>query len=399
MATKRPTANGRSTAARAAAASGRRGRDGRRVYRRIVAKFGTGLLTAGADKLDLKLMAGLVAQVARLRGQGAEVIVVTSGAIAAGRERLGVAQGRKDIPFRQVLASVGQSHLMHTYDRLFRRHGVVVAQTLLTRRDLADRVGYLNARNTLLALLELGALPIVNENDAVAVDEIADAVFGDNDNLSALVANLLDADLLAILTDTGGLHTADPRRDPGAQLIPRVDRITPEIERLASDTETPHGVGGMVTKLQAAKLATAGGADVVIADGRESNVLERLARGEALGTLFPATADRMESRKRWMLAGLSLRGSLVVDAGAVRALREQKRSLLPAGVRDVQGSFQRGDAVAITDGGGKRIACGIANYDAGEILRIRGLRSDRIEAALGHHYGGEVVHRDNLVLL
>jgi len=388
------------TAARAkSSAPSPGGRRGGRGYRRIVAKFGTGLLTAGTDRLDLEVMSALVGQVALLRGQGLEIVIVTSGAIAAGRHRLGLSEDRKDIPFRQVLASVGQSHLMQSYDQLFARQDVVIAQTLLTRRDLADRVGYLNARNTLLALLELGVVPIVNENDAVAVDEIEDAVIGDNDNLSALVANLLDADLLVILTDTGGLHTADPRRDPKAQLVPRVERITPEIEQLAQDTEAPHGVGGMITKLQAARLATAGGADVVIASGREPRALERLVEGEALGTLFPATTDRMESRKRWMRAGLAARGKIVVDAGAAKALVSQGKSLLPAGVCDVVGPFERGDTVSICAEDGQRIAIGVTNYRDDDVAAIRGLRSDRIAEALGHEYGAEVVHRNNLVLL
>jgi len=367
-------------------------------YHRIVAKLGTNVLTAGTDRLDTDVMASLVGQVARLRKAGVELLVVTSGAIAAGRHRLGVSRERKEMPFRQMLAAVGQSDLMQAYQELFGRHGITVAQTLLTRRDLADRQGYLNARNTLLGLLQVGVVPVINENDVVAVDEIEGAKIGDNDNLSALVANLVDADLLVLLTDQPGLYTADPRRDEKATLIPRVERIDARIERLAGDTRG-RGVGGMTTKLQAAKLALAGGADVVIADGRAKDVLLRLVRGEALGTFFPARVDRMESRKRWMVAGLSLKGSIAVDAGASKALCEQRRSLLPAGVREVSGSFKRGDAVAITDGDGRRIACGIANYGADEILRIRGLRSDRIEATLGHHYGGEVVHRDNLVLL
>ena len=399
MAVKKPSAR----AKRASQAGA--GRDGRRPYRRIVAKFGTSLLTAGTDQLDLKVMSALVGQVTRLRQQGAGVIVVTSGAIAAGRHRLNQTEKRpdgpvrKDITSRQVLASVGQSHLMQTYDRLFAKHSLVVGQTLLTRRDLTDRVAYLNARNTLMALLELGAVPIVNENDVVAVDEIESALIGDNDNLSALVANLVDADLLALLTDTGGLYTGDPRRDPSAQLVPRVERVTPEIERLASDTETRHGVGGMITKLQAAKLATAGGADVVIANGHEPNVLERLVQGEALGTLFPATTDRMESRKRWMLAGLAARGKIVIDAGAAKALLSQGRSLLAAGVREVAGRFDRGDTVSIYADDGRRIAIGVTSYGREDVAAIRGVRSDRIAQVLGHEYGAEVVHRNNLVLL
>ncbi len=369
-------------------------------YRRIVAKFGTNVLTAGTDKLDLEIMASLVGQVARLHRNGVQMIVVTSGAIAAGRHRLGIHRDRKDMPYRQVLAAVGQSDLMQAYQELFAWHEITVAQTLLTRRDLADRQGYLNARNTLLALLELGVVPIVNENDVVAVDEIEGAKIGDNDNLSALVANLVDADLLALLTDTPGLYTADPQLDPTATLIPRVDRIDETIEALAGGTRADgRGVGGMATKIQAARLATAGGADVIIAAGREPGILLRLAQGEAVGTLFPATVDRLESRKRWMLTGLSLRGAIVIDEGAASALRHQNKSLLPAGVRDVRGDFERGDAVELLDPAGHRVGYGIANYGSADILRIKGMRSDRIEAVLGHHYGSEVVHRDNMVCL
>lgn len=375
--------------------------EGELKYRRIVAKFGTNVLTAGTDRLDTELMSSLVGQVAELRKRGAEVLVVTSGAIAAGRHRLGLhdpKKDRKDMPFRQVLAAVGQSDLMQTYQELFARHGLTLAQTLLTRRDLADRLGYLNARNTLLALLELGVVPIINENDVVAVDEIEGAKIGDNDNLSALVANLVDADLLALLTDIAGLYTSDPRSNPTAELIPRVERIDAGVEALAGKTQSERSIGGMATKIQAAKLATGGGADMFIVAGKEPDVLMRLAVGEQIGTYFPAAADRMESRKRWMLTGLSVKGTVIVDEGAARVLRERKTSLLPAGVRDVQGSFQRGDAVAIAGPDG-RIACGIANYSSEEIARIRGMRSDRIEETLGHHYGDEVVHRDNLVLL
>jgi glutamate 5-kinase len=371
-------------------------------HRRIVAKFGTNVLTAGSDRLNLELMASLARQVAELHERGAEVLVVTSGAIAAGRHRLGLHDSRKDrrdMPFRQVLAAVGQSDLMQTYQALFEQHGITVAQTLLTRRDLADRLGYLNARNTLLAMLDLRVVPIINENDVVASDEIEGAKIGDNDNLSALVANLVDADLLVLLTDTGGLYTSDPNRDSNAQLIPRVDRIDAEIEALAGGAQSSVGVGGMSTKVQAARLATGGGADMYIAGGREPDVLVRLASGEQVGTYFPATGDRMESRRRWMLAGLSVKGNVVVDEGAAKALREKKTSLLPAGVREVEGAFQRGEAVNILDDKGTRIACGIANYNAEEIARIRGVRSDKIEEVLGHHYGSEVVHRDNLVLL
>jgi glutamate 5-kinase len=367
-------------------------------YSRIVAKFGTNVLTAGTSRLDMEVMSGLVAQVAQLHKAGAQIAVVTSGAIAAGRHRLGLKE-RKDIPFRQVLAAVGQSDLMQAYQELFTWHDITIAQTLLTRGDLADRQGYLNARNTLLAMLELRVLPVINENDVVAVDEIEGAKIGDNDNLSALVANLIDADALVLLTDTGGLYTADPRLDASAQLIERVEAIDGKVERLATGSVSGAGVGGMTTKLQAARLATGGGTDVVIAAGKEPDVLVRVASGESIGTLFPTTVDRMESRKRWMLAGLSVKGTIVVDDGAAKVLSEDRRSLLPAGVQDVRGKFARGDAVDVVDGGGRRIAYGIANYGADEVLRIKGVRSDKIEDVLGHHYGGEVVHRDNMVCL
>jgi len=368
-------------------------------YQRIVAKFGTNLLTAGTDKLDRATMSSLVAQIARLMGEGREVLIVTSGAIAAGRQRLGMTQNRRDIPFRQVLASVGQAHLMQQYDTLFAARGRVVAQTLLSKRDLADRIGYLNARNTLLGLLEMGVVPIVNENDAVAIDEIAGAKIGDNDNLSALVANLIDADLLVLLTDINGLYTADPRTHKTAKLIERIDRITSEIEAIAGGSESARGTGGMITKLQAAKLGTGGGSDVFIADGHERDVLYRLANGEHVGTMLPAHKSRVESRKRWMLSGLATKGAIVVDAGAAKALTERSKSLLPAGVHDVQGPFKRGDTVNIVLPDGHVIACGITNYDDRDLGAIRGLRSDRIESVLGHQYGSEVVHRNNLVVL
>lgn len=367
-------------------------------YHRTVVKLGSALLTAGGSHLDVALMAALIEQVALLHRAGAEIIIVTSGAMAVGRHRLGVSRDSKETTFRQVLAAVGQSHLMHTYDQLFAEHDIIVAQTLLTRRDLTDRLGYLNARNTLLSLLEHRVVPIVNENDVVSVDEIESAKIGDNDNLSALVANLIDADLLVILSDIDGLYTADPHNDPSATRLARVEHIDESIEAMAGGGRGP-GVGGMVTKIQAARLATASGTSVVIASGHEDNIVPRLVAGEEIGTFFPAQVDRVESRKRWMLSGLGLRGSVMVDDGAVYALVGERRSLLPAGVKDVQGAFNRGDVVSICDASGKRIALGIANYGAEETLRIRGLRSERIEETLGYQYGAEVVHRNNLVAL
>ena len=372
---------------------------GRRPYRRVVAKFGTNLLTAGTDRLDLEVMAALVGQVARLMRQGVEVAAVTSGAIAAGRHRLGVTDRRRDVRFRQVLAAAGQSHLMHSYDQLFSWHDLVVAQVLLTRDAIADRVGYLNVRNSLLAMLEMRVVPIINENDVVSLDEVAEAKIGENDHLAALVANLIDADLLVILTNIDGLFTADPTVDPSATLIPVVERIDATVEQAAGGARSARSRGGMKTKLQAAKLATASGVDVIIANGHAPDVLGRLVAGDSLGTLLTAAADRIESRKRWMLSGLSARGHVVVDAGAERALREGGTSLLPAGVLRAEGRFQRGDAVAILSESGARIAFGIANYNDEDVNAIRGVRSDRIVDVLERSYGAEVVHRNNLVLL
>jgi glutamate 5-kinase len=369
------------------------------AYQRIVAKFGTALLTNGSDNLDKGIMSRLVAQLAKLHQQGRELIIVSSGAMAAGRHRLGLAKRVREIPFKQVLASVGQHRLVGLYEQLFDDYNITVAQALLSRSDLLDRAGYLNARNTLLALLELKVICIVNENDVVAVDEIQEAVFGDNDNLSAMVANLVDADLLLILTDIGGLYTADPHRRPDAKLIPEVKTIDAKIEHLAADTPSKVGTGGMIAKVEAAKLATASGVTVVIADGRDPDVILKVASGEAIGTRFLPVASRLESRKRWMLSGLSTKGRLVVDAGAATALKDQKRSLLAAGIKEVEGKFQRGDIVNIYDLEGCRLACGIANYSSADITLIKGAHSEKIATLLGYDYGSEVVHRNNLVVV
>jgi len=368
-------------------------------YKRIVVKFGTGLLTAGSDHLNQDIMSSLVAQVAQLHKQDLELVIVSSGAIASGRYKLGLTRKLKGIPFKQVMASVGQARLMQTYEQLFGQHDITVAQALLTKAELSERAGYLNARNTLLALMELRVICIVNENDVVAVDEIEGAKFGDNDNLSAMVTNLVDADLLLILTDIAGLYTADPRRNPDARLIRRVDRIDAEIENLAADTSGSLGTGGMITKLEAAKLATASGVTMIIADGREPDIMLRVVAGESVGTLFPPATSKLESRKRWMLSGLSTRGKLVVDSGAALALKKEKRSLLAAGIKQIEGKFRRGDIVNICDCDESRLACGIANYSSTDIEAIKGVHSRKIAILLGYDYGSEVVHRNNLVVL
>jgi glutamate 5-kinase len=369
------------------------------LYRRIVVKFGTSLLTGGSDCLDYDVMSGLVAQVAQLHKQGLEVVIVSSGAIAAGRYKLGLTGKLKGIPFKQVLASVGQARLMQTYELLLEQHDITVAQALLTKAEISERAGYLNARNTLLALMELRVICIINENDVVAVEEIEGARFGDNDSLSAMAANLVDADLLLILTDIAGLYAADPHSHPDARLIRQVYRIDSEIEHLAADTSTGLGTGGMITKIEAAKLATASGVPMIIADGREPDIILRAAAGEPVGTIFLPAASKLESRKRWMLSGLSTRGKLVVDSGAAQALKKEKRSLLAAGIKKIEGKFQRGDIVNIYGSEGSRLACGITNYSSIDIEAIKGAHSRKIAPLLGYDYGSEVVHRNNLVVL
>ena len=375
-------------------------------YRRIVVKAGTSVLTgdAGQRVLDLEVMTDLARQICLLRADyDTEVLLVTSGAIAAGREALapdGIPASGRDIPSRQVLAAIGQSRLMHTYQEIFAAHGVTVAQTLLTTNDLADRQAYLNVRTTLMGLLERGILPILNENDVVAVDEIGE-VFGDNDRLSALVATLVDADLLLVLTDTEGLYTTDPRVDPEAQLIPLVDQVDSSTEAAAGKHRNPWARGGMPTKIEAARLVTVSGIAMVICRGKAPDAVLRASRGEAIGTRFQPAEEKLEARKRWMLSRVrdSQWGELIVDAGAASALQDRSVSLLPAGVGAVHGEFHRGDIIYISREPHQPIACGIANYNSVDIARIQGYRSDRIPGILGYHYGQEVVHRNNLVLL
>ena len=381
------------------------------LYRRIVVKAGTAILTEAADGeraggVNLAVLGSIVRQICQLREQGAEVMLVTSGAIAAGRAALALRQAQderwgaasRDIRSRQVAAAVGQSRLMQIYQEQFALHGVTVAQALLTIGDLSNRQSYLNVGNTLRGLLDLGVVPLLNENDVVAVDEIG-AVFGDNDRLSALVANLVDADLLLILTDIDGLYTADPRTDPAATLIPRVERVDERIEAAAGRHLQPWARGGMPSKLDAARLVTTSGIPMIMAHGRQDGAALKAARGEEIGTFFEAAGEKLEARKRWMLSGISQRGEVVVDDGAVRALVAQHRSLLPAGVRAAHGDFSRGDTVFVVDGENRRVACGIANYSAEDINRVRGLRSEKIDETLGYNYGQEVVHRNNLVVL
>lgn len=335
---------------------------------------------------------------AELHQSGIEVVIVSSGAVAAGRQRLKPGKGLKGVPLKQILAATGQSYLMHLYAEAFQEYGITVAQALLTKRDLSDRAGYLNARNTILGLLRMGVVCIVNENDVVAIDELRDNKFGDNDNLSAMVSNLIDADLLVLLTDIAGLFTADPKRCVGAKLIPEVKAIDDSIITLAYQTSSELGTGGMITKIEAAQLATDSGVAVIIADGREEDIIVRLVRGEKIGTLFIPRTSRLESRKRWVVSGLRKKGRIMVDDGASVALRERNGSLLPAGIIGVEGRFERGDTVELCDSR-KRIGYGITNYSSSDTERIKGLQSQYITEVLGYNYGDEVVHRDNMIIL
>lgn len=365
-------------------------------FRRIVVKLGTSVLTGGTPRLDRAHLVELVRQCALLHREGLDVIICTSGAIATGRERLGFPQLADTVANKQLLAAVGQTRLMLAWERLFDIYDIHVGQILLTRHDVEHRQRYLNARDTLQALLEQRIVPVVNENDAVATAEIK---VGDNDNLSALVALLAEADLLLLLTDQPGLFTADPRRDPDAELIAEVRQIDETLRQLAGGSVSGLGVGGMATKLQAADVARRSGADAIIAAGRAPNVILRAVGGEKVGTHFPALETPLDNRKRWILAGPAPAGSLAIDAGAAHALCENGSSLLPAGVQAVEGSFERGDAVSIRDADGREVARGIARYGHEDMARIMGCQSDEIASRLGYAYGPVVVHRNDLILI
>ena len=366
-------------------------------YQRIVVKLGTSTLTAGAPRLSTSSLFDLVRQVAKLHEDGSQVVLVSSGAIAAGREALNFPELPRFIPAKQMLAAVGQPRLMTLYQQFFGMYAMNVAQVLLTRADISDRRRYLNARNTLDALLVQRIIPIINENDTVATDEIR---FGDNDALSAQVANLVEADLLVILTDQSGLFTNDPRRDASAQLISTVEPpdIPEEVWKAAGGTSSSLGTGGMLTKLLAADLARRSGVTVVIAGGKEPDVLLRVAAKKQVGTRLLPVVTKLESRKRYLLAGRRSSGLLVIDDGAVHALA-QGGSLLPVGVVKVEGSFERGDTVRVDALSGKDVALGLANYPAKDLASLCGRQSSEIETILDYTMGDEVIHRNNMFLL
>jgi len=363
--------------------------------RRIVVKVGSGLVTEAGQGPDAARIGRLAAELAAAMARPLEVALVSSGAIASGTRRLGLRERPRSIPEKQAAAAAGQVWLMWHYEQAFAAHDRRVAQVLLTQEDISHRSRYLNARNTLLTLLGYGVLPIVNENDTVAVEEIK---VGDNDNLAALVAYLVDADLLVLLSDIDGLYTGDPYRDAAARRIEVVETITPEMERVAG-AEGVLGTGGMVTKLQAAQKAMAAGIPMVIADGRRPGVLAAVLAGEPAGTYFVPRGDRLTARKRWIAFATAPQGMLAVDAGARRALVERGKSLLPSGIVKVEGEFAAGDAVGLCDAEGCEFARGIVGYDAREVALLRGAKTSDIERLLGYHAGDEVIHRDNLVIL
>lgn len=362
--------------------------------RRLVVKVGSALVTNNGAGLDQGFISNCAHQIAQLREEGREVLLVSSGAIAAGMQRLGWSSRPQAMHDLQAAAAVGQMGLAQAYETTFSEHGLMTAQILLTHEDLADRKRYLNARATLVALLELGVVPIINENDTVVTDEIK---FGDNDTLGALVANLVDAEALVILTDQAGLYSADPRRDPSATLILEGRADDRSFESMAGGAGSGISKGGMITKVKAAQRAARSGAHTLIVSGRESNSLCRVAQGEPLGTLLYATETPLLARKQWLADHLQFAGKLALDAGAVSALKSGK-SLLPIGVASVEGEFERGAVVACHSPEGAEVARGLVNYSSSDAKRIAGHGSQELEALLGYMDEEELIHRDNLVL-
>lgn len=366
-----------------------------RQARRIVVKVGSSLVTNEGRGIDAEAIGTWCRQLAALAGEGREVVMVSSGAIAEGMKRLGWRTRPSDLPELQAAAAVGQMGLAQMYETQLSARGLRSAQVLLTHADLADRERYLNARSTLLTLLAHQVVPVINENDTVVNDEIK---FGDNDTLGALVANLVEADALVILTDQKGLYSADPRKDPQARFIDEAVAGDPALEAMADGAGSSIGRGGMITKVLAARRAAGSGASTVIAWGREPDVLLRLAAGESIGTLLVARTQKTAARKQWMVDHLQLRGTVVVDEGAVAKLRDEGKSLLPIGVVEVEGEFHRGDVIAVRAGDGSAVARGLANYSSAEARLVARKPSAQIEALLGYTHGPELIHRDNLVL-
>jgi len=364
--------------------------------RRIVVKVGSSILASVEKGLHHEVFSHLAKEISELKRQGYEIVLVSSGAIAAGMEKLGYKTRPQSITQKQATAAVGQSRLMNIYESYFSRHQQMVAQILLTHDDLSHRRRFLNARNTLLTLLELGIIPIINENDTVVVDEIK---VGDNDNLSALVTNLIEADLLIILTNIDGLCDGDPRLNPNARCIPLVEDIDVDIGKIVAGTKSAMSVGGMVSKIQAAKKASRFGIPTIIASGTRKEVIHQILRGKEIGTLILPQATTLSSRKHWIAFNLNPKGDIIVDDGAKKALAQRGKSLLPSGVVKVRGEFDRGDSVSCLGPRGKEFARGLVNYSTSELERIKGLKTEQIEKVLGYKYSDEVIHRDDLVVL
>lgn len=364
--------------------------------KRVVIKIGSALLTDGGKGLNQTAIAVWVEQMAALKQQGIEVVLVSSGSVAEGMSRLGLKVRPKTLHELQAAASVGQMGLVRTFENNFQHHGLHAAQVLLTHDDLSDRKRYLNARSTLLTLLDYNVVPVINENDAVATEEIR---FGDNDTLGALVANLVEADLLIILTDQLGLFDADPSVNPGASLISEVAADDARLAGMAGESRSGLGRGGMATKVSAARLASRSGASTVIASGAVDNVITKVMAGDMLGTYLFANIEPLVARKRWLAGQLQVKGRLVLDAGAVDVLKKSGKSLLAVGVRSVEGGFSRGELVACLDANGIEVARGLVNYNSTEIALIKGQPSRQFESILGYSDDQEVIHRDNLVLV
>ncbi len=365
--------------------------------RRIVIKVGSAVLTSSEQGLDQNRIERLASDISSIMAHGREVVLVSSGAIAAGLAKLGLKKTKgMPLSLKQAAAAVGQSGLMWMYEKTFATHGKKVAQVLLTREDLSNRTRFLNARNTLQTLLDHDVIPIINENDTVSVDEIK---FGDNDNLSSMVVHLSDADLLVILSDIEGLYTADPKTDPSAELIPLVEKITAEIERFAGDSHSSLGTGGMSSKLMTAKKVGVFGAPMVIVNGKKNGVLRELFEGAEVGTLFLPKPDKQDSRKHWIAYTVCSNGRIMVDDGALEALMNKGKSLLPGGIVKVEGNFKVGDCVTCVDRLDSAFARGLVKYSSADLDRIKGLKTSQIESALGHKDYDEAIHRDDLVIL
>ena len=364
--------------------------------RRIVVKVGTSTLTHPNGKLNFSRIEGLVRELADAVNAGKQILLVSSGAVGAGMDRLGWKEKPKTIPEKQAAAAVGQGILMHTYEKLFAEYGQVVAQVLLTREDSVNRRRYANSRNTLLTLLNIGVIPIINENDAVSIDELK---IGDNDTLSANVAAIVDADVLIILSDVEGVYSANPQTDPQARLLPEIADVTPEVEAMCGGAGTMRGTGGMLTKMAAARMAMNSGIVMVIASGGRDGAVQSVLAGKPIGTLFPPRQNRLQFRKRWLAFGARIKGRLKVDKGCAQALLSNGSSLLAAGVKEVDGNFEQGSTVSILNPEGWEIARGLVNYSTDDVRKIMGAHTHEIAEILGHKPYDEVVHRDNLVLL